>query len=128
MDKENIEGSGKFTVVAYYVELPATSNQYISIPQQFADNTLIGLVDYTSWNSSCGLEFNWEFDLANNRIIFNQSVLYSSSASAGLQYFRVAIFYMKTWFCPASNVYFNLNTNMCDDYCAKYLYANTTAD
>ncbi len=114
-------------MVSYDVELPATSNQYISIPREFATNTLIGLVDFTTVNAYYGLDFNWEFDLSNDRIIFNKSVPYGSNAYGGLTAFRAAIFYIKTWFCPAPNIYFNLTTNMCEDYCEKYFYGNTTA-
>lgn len=127
MDIDDIEKSAEYTVVSYDVELPATSDQYISIPREFATNTLIGLVDYTTVNAYYGLEFNWEFDLSNDRIIFNHSVPLNSNAYGGLTSFRAAIFYIKTWFCPATHIYFNLITNVCDDYCAKYLYENSTA-
>lgn len=50
-----------------------------------------------------------------------------SGAAAGLQSYRAAVFYLKKWYCPSPHIYFNLNTNMCDDYCAKYLYENVTA-
>lgn len=127
-DREDVERSGQFTIVFYYTELSGTSDQYITIPQEFATSTLIGLLDYKAVSASYGLEFNWEFDLANNRIKFNNSVPHtSSSADGGLTSFRIAVFYMKTWFCPATHIYFNLDTNMCDDYCAMYMYANSSA-
>ena len=60
--------------------------------------------------------------------MFNKSIPPTySSAQGGLTFFRVSIFYMKTWYCPDTYIYFNLATNMCDDYCAMYLYANVTA-
>lgn len=77
---------------------------------------LIGLLDYTTPNANCGLEFNWEMQAANNQVKFNISVPPSqSSADAGLLSYRIAVFYMKKWFCPLTNIYFNLITNMCDD-------------
>ncbi len=58
-DREDVERSGKFTIMAYDQELPATSDQYITIPKEFATSTLIGLLDYTTVNAYYGLEFNW---------------------------------------------------------------------
>ncbi len=128
-DIDNVESSKKFTIVFSYQEFKVdTSSQTYTVPQQFSTATFIGLTDFSAVNASCGLEFNWEYDLPNNRILFNRSIVYQySTASCGLQYIRVAFFYMKTWSCPAAYPYFNLATNMCDDFCTFYTYANVTA-
>lgn len=31
-------------------------------------------MDYTNLNAYCGIEFNWDFDLANDRIKIDQSI------------------------------------------------------
>ncbi len=103
-------------MVSQYVEFPATSDQYISIPREFSTNTLIGLVDYTAVNANYGLEFNWEFDLNNDRIIFNKSVPFSSTAMGGLTAFRANILYIKTWYCPPPATLYNSIDSLC------YLY------
>lgn len=33
---------------------------------------------------------------------------------------------MKTWQCPAHNPYFNLTTNLCQNECGAYYFANTS--
>lgn len=84
------------------------------------------MLDYTTLDARNGLEFNWEFDLPNDRVIVQPSVLYpgQSSARGGLTGYTVVVFYVKTWDCLVPYYYFNLDTDMCDDYCAKYFYAN----
>ena len=100
---------------------------YISIPRQFAPATFIGLLDYSAETSGSGLQFNWQLDLANDRIIIQPSITYTPTTIEGLLAYRVVIFYVKTWNCPYPNIYFNLVTDMCDDFCAKYNFANSTA-
>jgi hypothetical protein len=101
---------------------------YIPIPAAFINATLIGLLDYVATSANCGLDFNWEPDPANNQVIINQSVVYyQSSAICGLLQYRVIVFYVKTWYCPADHIYFNLVTNQCDNYCQAYFYGNQTA-
>ncbi len=50
-----------------------------------------------------------------------------SSNYCGLKSARLVTFYMKTWYCPPPFYYFNLLTDRCEDFCAKYFYGNQTA-
>jgi hypothetical protein len=50
-----------------------------------------------------------------------------SSATCGLTKYRVIVFYIKTWYCPSPHYYFNLATDLCDNFCQAYYFGNISA-
>ena len=87
-----------------------------TIPQEFVDNFIMGLVDFDATKGQCGLDFQWEFVNWNSssfRVEVKQSV--ALNATCGLSRMRLSIFYMKTWLCPTPFYYFNVTTNLCQD-------------
>jgi hypothetical protein len=87
------------------------------------------MLDYNAPSPLCTIDFNLVFEPDNYRIVAKKSVPHPASLSpnCGLKSARLVTFYMKTWYCPAPYYYFNLDTDMCDDYCASYFYGNQTA-
>lgn len=81
MDKEDVERSGQFTIVSYYTVLSGAVVEYIPIPHEFFNGTLIGMVDYAAYEAPDGLEFHWVFDELNNQVIVKESIISSYSIS-----------------------------------------------
>jgi hypothetical protein len=84
------------------------------------------MLDFNTISPRCTIDFNLIFEPDNSRIVLKKSVPHQGSlfADCGLKSARLVTFYMKTWFCPDPYYYFNLQTDMCDDYCASYFYGN----
>jgi hypothetical protein len=38
------------------------------------------------------------------------------------------VFFMKTWQCPSTHLFFNLTSNLCQDTCALYYFENRTVN
>lgn len=92
---------------------------------------ILALTDFGSENGTCGLDYNWNFD--NNVggiphvIAFDASdPSPNSTATAGLNYLKSTLFYIKTWNCASPYIYFNLTSELCQNGCASYYYANST--
>lgn len=82
------------------------------------------MLDFNTQSPGCTIDFNLVFDQPNSQIIVKKSVPHPGSLypNCGLKSARLNIFYMKTWFCPSPNFYFNLKTDLCDDYCPTYTW------
>lgn len=124
MDIANVEGSGQFTIVystgRYYFD----KDYYIPLEQAFFGNIFIGMLDFNTNGPGCTIDFQLVFDQPNSRIIVKKSIPNSGSLypNCGLLSAEMNIFYVKTWYCPPPNYYFNLDTDLCDNYCPKYTW------
>lgn len=129
MDIANVESSRQFTIVyssgRYYFD----KDSYIPLEQAFFRNIFIGMLDFNTQAPACTIDFQLVFDQPNSRIIVKKSVPSSASyyPNCGLISAQMNIFYMKTWFCPSPNYFFNLDTDMCDDYCPTYNWGDKIA-
>lgn len=87
------------------------------------------MLDFNTQAPACTVDFNLIFDQPNSRIIVKKSVPNPGSIypNCGLKSARMNMFYMKTWFCPPPNYFFNLDTNMCDDQCPLYNWGDKIA-
>lgn len=105
------------------------SENYILHPMDFQRTTLAGLSGLSLAQEDCGIDFNWQFDLPNSRIIVNKSSnQYSGVAyDCPLQNVLFSNFYIRSVTCPSSHPFYNSGTNMCDNFCSPYNYANLTA-
>jgi cysteine-rich repeat protein len=110
-----VEASNTATVIFAYNSLIATTAHDIPIPQMFFTSILLGIVNYAADESDRGLEFNWEPDFFHNQCTVNRSLVDTgnSGANGGLSSYKVAVFYVKSWYCPSTHSYFDQPAHIC---------------
>ena len=63
-DQADVESSKKYFIVTEKVDYPIEGGFY-AIPEEFVNNFIMGLVDYTTNRGKSVLHYNWEFDRVN---------------------------------------------------------------
>ncbi len=88
----------------------------------------MGLTDFSTQDGKCIISYQWSFATVNGKygVQLATSTPGTTSYSCALLRMKSTVFYMKTWQCPTQNPYFNLSTNLCQNGCAAYYFANTS--
>lgn len=126
-DVKDVESSKKYYIVTEFYDVPV-EGMFIPIPEEFVDNFILGLTDFSTVRGKSALHYNWYFQTVDGvfGVQVNESIPYiwrndyCTVTRAGTM-----VFYMKTWQCPEGYDFFNLTNNMCQDMCGDYYYENS---
>ena len=113
VDIEDVESSNTYVVVVDQIDFPEEGG-FLNVPQEFIDNFIIGLLDFSTNQTQAALYFNWEFISSPTfGVEVELSVPYASlQYQSALTRQGVTLFYIKTWYSPAL-YYLNLATDLC---------------
>ncbi len=88
----------------------------------------MGLTDFSTIDGKCVISYQWNFATVSGTygVQILTSAPIDSSYDCALSRIKSTIFYMKTWKCQTTSPYFNLTSNLCQNGCAEYYFANTS--
>lgn len=115
----DIESSNKYQVV-YYEWINDMNGGWRSLPIEFVDNFIMGVTAFETTDAHCGFEYQWEF--ANSSGIFGVQVQnsWTLTNTCGFSWSQTSVLYISTWLCTSPYVYFNITTQMCQDFCGGF--------
>ena len=56
----DVESSKKYYIEAEKLDIP-NEGAFIELPQEFVDNFIMGLLDFSCVRGNCVLDYNWDF-------------------------------------------------------------------
>ena len=112
-DINDVQKSYEYVIVTDQIDVPGTG-QFIEVPQEFVDNFIMGLLDFSAAQHASVLDFNWEFfdNAGTYGVQVAASVPESDLIQSALTRQGVTLFYIKTWICPDTYV-FDEGSNLC---------------
>jgi hypothetical protein len=126
-NSDDVQSSNQYFIV-YATWINDLNGGFISIPQEFVDNFIMGITTFETVDARCGFEYQWEFTngTVNGSLTFGLELLYSWTLTntCGFSWSESSIFYMQTWRCDPPFLYFNLTSGLCQTLCGGYTYEN----
>jgi hypothetical protein len=113
-DQADVESSGVYLLMYERVDVPS-SGGFISIPEEFVPNLIIGLTNFTADRTLEIIHFQWNFTEVNG--------VYGLQMAPAVPWVDGAIpvsmldfsyFYLKTWLCP-NDTFFDPAQNLCTE-------------
>lgn len=113
-DQANVQASHQYTLISEKINL-ATSGGFLTIPQQFIPNLIIGFIEYSTTTTKSAIHYNLKFQ--SNPTNTTQYGIYMPVSVprygyTALSRFGYTLFYMKTWACQ-TGTFFNMTSNLC---------------
>lgn len=126
-NEDDVESSKKYVLVFYTWETTSAGG-FVEVPSAFVDNFILGMTDFDAVDGACIISYNWTFTTVSGKfgVQLATSTPGATSYKCGLSRIKSTAFYMKTWQCPTQNPYFNLTSNLCQNGCSAYFFANTS--
>ena len=112
-DQVNVQASHQYVLVYQRIDL-TKSGGFISIPQQFISNLMIGFVEYSTIQTKSLLHFNLLFQFKPGTTTYGIYMPPSAPRMSSVPFsrFGYTLFYLKTWTCP-TGYFFNTTSNLC---------------
>ena len=63
-DQADVESSKKYYIVTEYYDFPSEGG-FVSLPEEFVDNFIMGLTDFSTYRGKAVMNYNWEFETVN---------------------------------------------------------------
>jgi hypothetical protein len=92
------------------------------IPEEFKDNFIMGLTEFTSKLGYCGFDYMW--DWLDTDSFFGVKIYESITRTNLCAFVRItsSVVYVQAWQCLAPYYYYNRTTGLCQDECGMYFY------
>ena len=112
-DQADVEASGRYMLIYERVNFNYTG-AFFHIPQEFVNNFMIGLTNFTSERCRAIIYFSWNFTTING--VFGLEMPFSVTANPNnvgpVFDYGFSYMYIKTWNCPPAT-FFDPAYNMC---------------
>lgn len=63
-DQADVESSKTYYIVTEYYDIPQAGD-FIPIPEEFVDNFIMGLTDFSTLTGHAAIFYNWDFKTEN---------------------------------------------------------------